>query len=118
MAHSKQYIKLMNSVQWKHLRDEWLSDHPICEICYKDYDIVTPAQCVHHIVPVESKAARTDADMRRLAFSKSNLQSLCFACHSALHTAEQSHTKEAHKQREQDRLERWKARHTNHPQGD
>lgn len=111
MAHSKLYIRLMNSSEWQRLSKEWKAEHPICEICYKDYDIIAPAQCVHHIVPIES--GRTDAECKRLAFSRSNLQSLCFACHSAVHKREKSHTKEAHQQREQDRLERWKARHTN-----
>ena len=113
MAHSKLYIQLMNSAEWRKLRNEWLSEHPLCEVCYRDYEIITPAQCVHHIVPIESGSARTDADAKRLAFSKSNLQSLCFACHSAIHKADRSHTKAAHKQRESERLERWKARHTN-----
>lgn len=110
MAHSKLYIRLMQSAEWRKLRNEWLGEHPICENCYKVYDIITPAQCVHHEVPIES--GRTDADCRRLAFSRSNLTSLCFKCHSDIHKAERSHSRDAHQQRESERLERWKKRHT------
>ena len=62
---------------------------------------------VHHKVPVES--ARTPQEMEQLCFNPSNLQALCISCHANIHRNAKSHTKAAHKQRERDRLERWKA---------
>lgn len=107
MAHSKLYIKLMNSKQWRVLRCQWLTDHPLCEEC-KRQGYVVAAQCVHHITPVES--GRTDADCERLAFSAANLQSLCYKCHADIHKAARSHTKDGHKERTRQRLEQWVAR--------
>lgn len=114
MAHSKLYVKLMNSARWKKTRDEWLSQHPLCANC-KANGIVESARCVHHIVPVES--GRTDKQCEELAFSEANLQSLCYQCHAEIHKAERSHSKAAHHEREAERLERWKARHGQSPRG-
>lgn len=82
---------------------------PFCEQC-KSQGIITAAQCVHHIKPIES--GKTPEQMETLAFSMGNLMSLCFDCHSEIHKAERSHSREAHQQRTRDRLEQWKARHT------
>ena len=108
MAHSKLYVKLMNSARWRRLRDEWIREHPLCEEC-KRKGIVEPARCVHHITPIES--GRNDKQCEDLAFSRANLQALCYQCHADIHKAENSHSKEAHKQRAQERLQQWIARH-------
>ena len=68
------------------------------------------ATCVHHLVPVESSGDMRQ--MRQLAFQYSNLQSLCYACHAEIHKAEHSHMVGKHKERMQQRLERWKKIHT------
>ena len=50
---------------------------------------------------------------RQLAIEQySNLQSLCYACHAEIHKAEHSHMVSKHKERMQQRLERWKEIHT------
>ena len=46
--HSQLYIKLMNSVRWRRLRNEYLTQHPDCEEC-KRQGYIKPAQCVHHV---------------------------------------------------------------------
>ena len=72
---------------------------------------MTAAVDVHHIVPVES--AKSQQEMERLCFNESgthNLEALCIPCHSKTHKEAGSHTKEAHQQREQDRLQQWIAR--------
>ena len=52
-------------------------------------------------------------EMRQLAIGQySNLQSLCYACHAEIHKAEHSHMVSKHKERMQQRLERWKEIHT------
>lgn len=108
MAHSKLYIKLMNSREWKRTRAAWLTGHPLCARCAAQ-GYVTAARCVHHITPVES--GHTENECRQLAFSPSNLQALCIACHAEIHKAERSHSKESHQQRERDRLQAWIDRH-------
>jgi 5-methylcytosine-specific restriction endonuclease McrA len=83
-----------------------LQQNPLCELCQAE-GFVRSAIDVHHKVPVES--ARTPQEMEQLCFNPSNLQALCISCHADIHRNAKSHTKEAHKQRERDRLERWKA---------
>lgn len=59
---------------WKRVREEALRrDHYLCVLCLADYDRVTPARDVDHIVPIEvAPELRLDLD---------NLQSLCRTCH-------------------------------------
>lgn len=83
-------------------------ENPLCQECQRE-GIIKAAQCVHHITPIES--AKSTEQMELLAFSVSNLQSLCFECHSAIHKAERSHSRDAHLKREKDRLKQWKSKH-------
>lgn len=109
MSHNKDYNRLIHSKSWDELRRRKLADvGGICEECAKQ-GLTTVAQCVHHLQPVET--AHTPEKMAELCFRYSNLQALCYECHSAIHAAERSHSKEAHKKRAQDHMERWKARH-------
>lgn len=114
MSKNKTYIKLMNSKEWRKIRNDYLSEHPLCEQCSKD-GYVTAAQCVHHITPVET--GRNDKECEELAYSVSNLMALCFKCHSAIHTAKRYHTKEEHKRRSLQALEQWVSRHRKTPPG-
>ena len=109
MSRSKEYQRLLNDKRWKTLRVAYLRQHPLCEACQAE-GFVRSAVDVHHRKPVES--ARTLADMERLAYDWHNLQALCVPCHIRVHTQERAHTKEAHQQRERERLSRWIARHT------
>ena len=99
----------MNSREWKKTRVTKLTNDPLCESCRAKGRVVAAA-CVHHIVPVES--GRDMRQMRQLAFQYSNLQSLCYSCHAEIHKAEHSHMVSKHKERMQQRLERWKEIHT------
>lgn len=105
MAHSKLYVKLMNSREWKELRVRKIQANPLCERCMALHQWVVPAQCVHHVVPVES--GRTDAECRELAFRFNNLQSLCFNCHHEIHKADGYHKKDVVLERQQERQVRW-----------
>ena len=107
MSRDPNYQRLLNSKRWKMLRQEYLRAHPLCERC-KAEGLIRSAIDVHHKVPVES--AHTLMEMEQLAFDWHNLQALCIPCHASIHKAERSHSKQAHKQREDDRLERWKQR--------
>lgn len=104
MVHSKLYIKLMNSARWKKLRAKVLYEQPLCQECLKQGH-VRAARVVHHLTEVES--GRTDAECEHLAFSRSNLQALCFQCHHQIHAEKHSHSKAAHQLRQQQRLEQW-----------
>ena len=111
MAHSKLYVKLMNSPEWRALRTYQLSREPECQECTRK-GLHVAAQCVHHVVPVES--GRTEAECRLLAFNPDNLRSLCFVCHAEIHKAERSHSRQAHLDRERERLQRWAERRGGH----
>ena len=107
MSRSKTYQRLLNSKEWRTLRADYLRAHPLCEMCLrkKPQKYVAAVDC-HHIIPVES--GKTLDEMKRLCFNgTSNLQALCIDCHIKVHQAQGSHTKEAHKQRESDRLQQW-----------
>lgn len=59
--------------EWRHIRKQYIQDHPLCEECEKQGRLI-PAQEVHHIRPLK-KGGTHDT---------SNLMSLCTACHSAI----------------------------------
>ena len=61
---------------WKRIRDRYIAAHPLCEQCQKEGRI-TPAQEVHHIIPLS----------RGGTHSVDNLMALCKSCHSRI-TAE------------------------------
>lgn len=61
---------------WKRIRDRYIKLHPLCEECKKQ-NRLTPAEEVHHILPL-SKGGGNEM---------SNLMSLCKSCHSRI-TAE------------------------------
>ena len=106
--HGKYYIKLMNSGEWWRVRAAKMTADPLCERC-KAQGFTVPARCVHHIIPVES--GHTEQECHDLCMRWTNLQSLCFRCHAEIHKAEGYHTRDAHRQREEERLQRWIDRH-------
>lgn len=59
---------------WKRIRDKYVAEHPLCELCFKDGRSIL-ADEVHHILPV-SKGGSHD---------RSNLMSLCKSCHTKIH---------------------------------
>jgi 5-methylcytosine-specific restriction protein A len=52
--------------RWRRIRDRYISEHPLCEECQK-YGRLTPAEEVHHIIPLSKGGTNAD----------SNLMSLC-----------------------------------------
>lgn len=67
--------------KWKRIRDRHIKQHPLCEKC-KEKGRLTPAEEVHHILPLAC-GGTNDA---------SNLMSLCKSCHSEI-TAYDKNTK-------------------------
>lgn len=64
---------------WKRIRDRFIKVHPLCEEC-KKAGRLTPANTVHHIVPLKE----------HINHSESNLLSLCKSCHSSIHSKDGS----------------------------
>ena len=58
---------------WKRIRDRFISAHPLCEECKKQGKL-TPAQEVHHILPIS----------RGGTHAENNLMALCKSCHSEI----------------------------------
>ena len=58
---------------WKRIRDRHIAQHPLCEVCKRNGSL-TPAEEVHHIVPLSQGGTHDD----------SNLMSLCKSCHSEI----------------------------------
>ena len=116
MSRDKNYQRLLNSKRWIELRSWYLSQHPLCERCIEEGEAagveggyIRSAVDVHHKIPCES--SKSLHEMEQLAFNADNLQALCIPCHIKTHQEQRSHTRDAHKQRVSDRLERWKMRH-------
>lgn len=63
--------------QWRKIRDAYIAAQPLCERC-KDEGRLTPAEEVHHIMPL-SKGGTHDQD---------NLMALCKPCHSRITATE------------------------------
>ena len=116
MSRDPRYQKLLNAKRWKMIRAEYLRQHPLCERCYREgieqtgHPYITAAVDVHHKTPVEQ--GRTEQEMEYLAYNVggNNLEALCIPCHIKTHQEMRSHSKEAHKQREEDRFQQWLAR--------
>lgn len=100
-----QYGSLITSRRWLAIRKHQLSEHPMCERCHEK-GLLTPATCVHHIVPVESGG--TMFGMAALCYNPANLLSLCQKCHNELHTELGSRSKQKQKRRHEAELEAFK----------
>lgn len=82
MAKSKEYIALINTRRWRKVRRACLMEQPYCEECRRKGRYIAATE-VHHRIPLES--IRNRERMAHMAYAPSNLQSLCHACHVAIH---------------------------------
>ena len=58
---------------WKKIRAHYIQAHPLCEQCEQEGRL-TPAEEVHHILPLANGGAHDD----------DNLMALCKSCHSSI----------------------------------
>ena len=124
MSRNKDYQRLLNAPQWAKVKAIVRARAGgLCERCKAEgiaergVPYITPGVDCHHIVPVES--GKTLAEMQRLCYDwQHNIQLLCVPCHIKTHAEQRSHSKEAHKQRENDRLSQWIARQERLKDGD
>ena len=108
MSRNKDYQRLLNAPQCAKVKAIVRARAgQLCERC-KAEGYNTPGVDCHHIIPVES--GKTLSEMERLCYDIHNIQLLCVPCHIKTHAEQRSHSKEAHKQRENDRLSQWIAR--------
>ena len=103
--HGTLYTKLIQSKEWRELRVQVLREQPLCQWC-KAKGYVVSAREVHHLVEAES--GKTDEDVRRLMFSRSNLVALCHECHANYHKEQRYHSSDVVRQRQSDRMDQWK----------
>jgi 5-methylcytosine-specific restriction protein A len=70
---------------WKRIRDKYVQQHPVCELCYKKGLLVETEQ-VHHKRPLSEGGDH----------SKENLIALCSSCHARIHAerGDRWHTKQ------------------------
>jgi 5-methylcytosine-specific restriction protein A len=104
MSQKEDKMKIYNSKEWRLVRDAKRQRDPLCEVCKHNGKVVR-AQCVHHIIPIET--ALSFGDMKRLAYQFTNLISLCYDCHAKIHEALNSHTREGHQRSTANAVERW-----------
>lgn len=117
MSRNKDYQRLLNAPQWAKVKAIVRARAGgLCERCKADgiaergVPYITPGVDCHHIVPVES--GKTLTEMQRLCYDVHNIQLLCVPCHIKTHAEQRSHSKEAHKKRESDRLSQWIAKNS------
>lgn len=73
-----------NTSRWKDLRLNYLSTHPLCNVCLNEKNIVRSATEVHHVTPI-SKAGQNVQKILELGFNPLNLEALCTECHKEKH---------------------------------
>lgn len=77
----KERQKVYQSRLYKDLREQKRRDNPICEVCLmRGY--VRPMEHVHHLI---SFVGKPEPLCSELAYSYSNLISVCRKCHTNLH---------------------------------
>ena len=108
MSRDPRYQRLLNDKRWKLLRVQvFRRANGLCELC-KAEGFITPGVDVHHIRPVEQ--AKTEEEMKRLAYDPNNCQLLCVACHIKTHQEMRSHKADKvaeNKRRGADRRASW-----------
>ena len=109
----KKYIKLLNSKQWRELREWKINHNPLCERC-AEKGLVVSAVDIHHIRPVESVP---EDQMESVCFNPQNLIALCVPCHIETHRQMRSHEGQMKKDMPKEEpntdnhIKEWAARH-------
>lgn len=70
------YRRFYQTKEWRQLRNEYITSHPYCEICYS-HGVIRRANLVHHKIEIR------DDWSKRLNWD--NLQSVCTECHNKIH---------------------------------
>ncbi|MCQ2137873.1 MAG: HNH endonuclease [Bacteroidales bacterium] len=70
---SKPNSAFYTSPAWRALRNKFIQQHPLCEMCIKEGRMPAAAMVVDHIVPINKGGAPLNPE---------NLQALCASCHN------------------------------------
>lgn len=108
MSKDVTYNRLIQSRRWLELRRKKINETPLCERC-NEIGLIVPVAEIHHRRPCEE--AQTPAEMERLMYDYSNLQSLCHDCHVEVHRAMKSKSKAAVRARKEKANERFVSRY-------
>ena len=76
------YNNVYNTARWRKLRQAYLMQHPLCELCEKEGKVKEATE-VHHITPISN--ANDELSMKDLGFNHDNLMALCEECHHKIH---------------------------------
>lgn len=76
--------EVYNTTRWRATRENYLREHPLCEMCLID-EKVEPATQVHHR---DSFMNYNGLKRVEVAFDYDNLMALCAECHAKLHGKE------------------------------
>ena len=78
----RDYQKIYQDSKWKALRDLKFRKNPVCEECESN-GVTSVTEEIHHIIRFAD--GLNDREIKILAFSYSNLMSLCISCHKLKH---------------------------------
>ena len=113
--HGTLYTKMINTREWRDLRAQVLREQRgLCAWC-KAKGYIVPATVVHHMIEVES--GKTEAEQRRLMFSRSNCVGLCKQCHNTYHQSQGYHSTQKVIERQQERQAAWQSQMVNRFRG-
>lgn len=87
-SENKDTRQIYSSRRWRTLRNAYFMDHPICEMCLKEYeeqkiDHVNPTEEIHHIKAILK--GKDKLEMDSIAYNPNNLMALCKYHHHTIH---------------------------------
>ena len=68
------YVNKKYGRAWKRIRDRYVAEHPLCEMCLEQGKL-TPVDEVHHVLPVSKGGTH----------ARGNLMALCRSRHNKIH---------------------------------
>ena len=68
------YVNKKYGRAWKRIRDRYVAEHPLCEMCLEQGKL-TPVDEVHHVLPVSKGGTH----------ARGNLMALCRSSHNKIH---------------------------------
>lgn len=86
--HDNQSKQYYNNSLWFNLRNYYIKNHPLCEMCMEE-GVVKEAEDVHHIIPFLT--GETDEERWKLLLDEDNLKSLCSKHHVEVHNQLRKH---------------------------
>ena len=78
----KEGHKFYHDIRWRNLRDWYITNHPLCEMCMIEGK-TKEAKHVHHRIPWER--GKTEEEKYDLLLNPDNLMSLCVFHHQQIH---------------------------------